>query len=189
MIYFFQVKHMEKGRILEKHNAKKLDWLRDSKWFLAAIAAVFVLLRFVIGLSVIGGESMEPTLHDGDVVIYLRPVAQYHEGDIVSVRVPSGKFYVKRVAAAGGSEVDIYGGSLYVDGEAANDPHASGLTQKGDGAVVYPYAVREGNYFVLGDNREASVDSRFFGEVSRRQIKGRIVLVIGRGGIRRASGL
>ena len=186
MVYHLR---MAKGRVLEKHNAKKLEWLRDSLWFFAAIAIVFVLFRCVIGLSAIGGESMEPTLHDGDIVIYLRPVHQYKVGDIVSVRVPSGKYYVKRVAAVGGSEVDIYDDRLYVDGVEADDPHASGVTQKDAGAVVYPYKVREGNYFVLGDNREVSADSRFFGEVSKRQIKGRIVLVISRGGIRSARGL
>lgn len=180
---------MAKGRVLEKHNAKKLDWLRDSLWFFAAVAIVFVLFRCVIGLSAIGGESMEPTLHDGDIVIYLRPVHQYKVGDIVSVRVPSGKYYVKRVAAVGDSEVDIYNDRLYVDGAEADDPHANGVTQKGAGAVVYPYKVRDGNYFVIGDNREVSVDSRFFGEVSKRQIKGRIMLVLSRGGIRSAHGL
>ena len=180
---------MAGNRALEKHNAKKLDWLRDSLWFIVMIAVVFVLFRCVIGLSAIVGESMEPTLHDGDIVIYLRPVRQFEAGDIVSVRVPLGKFYIKRVAATGGSEVDIYGGLLYVDGTPADDPHASGETLKGDGALVYPYKVREGNYFVIGDNREASVDSRFFGEVNKRQIKGRIVLVIGKGGIRRADRL
>lgn len=180
---------MAKRRVLEKHNAKKLDWLRDSLWFIAMIVIVFVLFRFVIGLSVISGESMEPTLHDGNVVIYLRPVAQYGTGDIVSVRIPSGKFYVKRVAAAGGNEVDIYDGVLHVDGAEADDPHAFGETLKEEGAVIYPYKVRDNNYFVLGDNRENSIDSRFFGEVNKRQIKGRIVLVIGRGGIRKAKDL
>lgn len=176
-------------RVLEKHNARKLDWLRDSLWFIAMIAAVFVLFRFVIGLSVISGESMEPALHDGNTVIYLRPVSRYEPGDIVSVRVPSGKFYVKRVAATGGDEVDIYDGLLHIDGAEADDPHAFGETQKEEGAVIYPYKVRDNNYFVLGDNRENSIDSRFFGEVNKRQIKGRIVLVIGKSGIRKAKDL
>ena len=180
---------MAKRRVLEKHNAKKLGWLRDSLWFIAMIIIVFVLFRYVIGLSAIGGQSMEPTLHNGDIVIYLRPVPQYEPGDIVSVRIPSGKFYVKRVVAVGGDEVDVYGGVLYVDGEQADDPHASGATVEEEGAVIYPYKVRENNYFVLGDNRENSVDSRFFGEVNRRQIKGRIVLVIGKDGIRKAGDL
>ena len=175
------------GRMLEKYNGHKLDWLRDSLWFIVMILVVFVLLRFVIGLSVIAGESMEPTLHDGDIVVYLRPVRTYQTGDIVSIKVPSGKYYVKRVAASGGSVVDIYDDSLFVDGKETTDPHAEGVTGKEEGAVVYPYAVREDSYFVLGDNREASVDSRFFGEVNRRQIKGRIFLAVSKAGMRRVG--
>ena len=180
---------MSSSKASGKFNASKLYWLRDSLWFMVVIALVFVLFRCVIGLSAIGGESMEPTLHDGDIVVYLRPVRHFDTGDIVSVRVPSGKFYVKRVVATGASEVDIYGDRLYVDGAEADDPHASGLTQKTHGAVVYPYIIDENNYFVLGDNRENSVDSRFFGEVSRRQVKGRIVLVFSKGRIKRADQL
>ena len=72
---------------------------------------------------------------------------------------------------------------LYINGEPADDPWALGLTYPEKGAVIYPYTVTEGSVFLLGDNRAASMDSRAFGEVSRRQIKGKILLRIGSGGI------
>ena len=53
---------MKEKRILERYNALKLGWLRDSLFFIAAVAVVFVMFRFVIGLSVVGGASMDPTL-------------------------------------------------------------------------------------------------------------------------------
>lgn len=175
----------EGKRLLGKFDAFKLGWLRDSLFFVAAIVVFVIVFRFVIGLSVVGGRSMDPTLKDGDIVVYFRMVHNYHDGDIVAMRVPSGDFYIKRVAATGGETVDIYDGKLHVNGEEVPDEHANGVTEEETGAVIYPYMVREKNVFVLGDNRTVSKDSRMFGEVNLRQIKGRVVLKVNREGITR----
>lgn len=172
-------------RLLGRFDGFKLGWLRDSLFFVAAIVAFIVVFRFVIGLSVVGGRSMDPTLKDGDVVVYFRLVGTYERGDVIAMRVPSGDFYIKRVAAMGGQTVDIYDGKLFVDGTEAPDGHANGVTEEETGAVIYPYEVREGNVFVLGDNRPVSKDSRAFGEVNLRQIKGKIILRINKDGITR----
>lgn len=171
---------MPEDRILEKYNAYKLGWLHDSIHFIVLIAVLFVLFRFVIGLSVVGGDSMEPSLRNGDLVVYFRMEREYLPGDVVSMRVPSGDYYVKRVAAVGGDEVDVRNGSIYVNGSLLVDERAQGETLKESGAVIYPYKVRKGNVFVLGDNRMASMDSRAFGEVNLRQIRGKILLRISR---------
>jgi signal peptidase I len=175
----------ESKRLLEKFDAFKLGWLRDSLFFVAAIVAFVIVFRFVIGLSVVGGRSMDPTLKDGDVVVYFRMVHNYDSGDIVAMRVPSGEFYIKRVAATGEETVDIYDGKLHIDGEEVADEHANGETEEETGAVIYPYKVREGNVFVLGDNRTVSKDSRMFGEVNLRQIKGKVILKVNREGVTR----
>lgn len=170
-------------RIFEKYNAYKLEWLHDSIHLIVLIAALFVIFRFVIGFSIVGGESMMPQLADGDLVVYFRMVRDYEVGDVISIRVPSGDFYVKRVAAVGGDEVDLRDGKVYVNGRLFYDKWAEGETFEESGAVIYPYKVREGNVFVLGDNREVSMDSRRFGEVNLRQIRGRLLLRIGKGHI------
>lgn len=172
------------GRVLERYNALKLGWLHDSLHFIVLLVLAFLLFRFGIGLAVVGGSSMSPLLIDGDVVLYTRIVREYRPGDVVSMRVPNGEFYVKRVIAVGGDVVDIRGGRVYVNDKLLADEWACGETEEETGAVIYPYTVREGNYFVLGDNRRISMDSRSFGEVNRRQIKGKILLAIGSGGIR-----
>ena len=83
--------------------------------------------------------------------------------------------------------MDIRGGEVYVNDEPLDDVWGVGETFEEYGAVIYPYTVIEGNLFVLGDNREQSMDSRAFGEVNRRQIKGRLVLAVSRDGIKRVS--
>lgn len=176
---------MSKGRdkrFLGRFDGLKLGWLRDSLFFIAAIAVFVVVFRFVIGLSVVGGASMDPTLKDGDLVLCFRMIRSYEEGDVVAMRVPSGDFYIKRIVATGGQTVDVYGGRLHVDGIEVPDNYANGSTEEETGAVIYPYKVRSGNVFVLGDNREVSKDSRMFGEVSLRQIKGKVILKINRQG-------
>ena len=169
-------------RILERFNGSKLGWLHDARFFIIAVILLFCLFRFVIGFSVIGGDSMSPTLIDGDVVIYNRLAGEYRPGDVISMRVPSGEYYVKRVIAVGGDVVDIVNGTVTVNGQPLENDWGYGETLEETGAVIYPYAVREGNVFVLGDNRGVSMDSRTFGEVNKIQIKGRVVLQIGLGG-------
>ena len=168
-------------RILEKHNGSKLDWLHDSLFFIILIAAAFFIFRFCIGISIIGGDSMSPTLMDGDFVIYNRMVSEYEQGDIVSIRVASGDYYVKRIIAREGDIVDVRDGSVFVNDVELNEKWAYGDTFEESGSIIYPYTVRKGNVFVLGDNRTVSMDSRLFGEVNLRQIRGRIILQIGAG--------
>lgn len=171
-------------RVLERYNGKKLWWLHESILFFVLIAAVFVLFRFVIGIAIVGGSSMDPTLQDGDLVIYSRICPQYRAGDVISIRVPSGEYYVKRVAAVGGDTVDLLDGQVWINGELLTEDRGYGETKKETGAVIYPYSVREGNVFVLGDNREVSMDSRAFGEVNKRQIRGKVLFGFGSGGKR-----
>lgn len=164
----------------EKYNNRKLEWLHSAIWFILMVAAVFIIFRFVIGFSYVSGDSMSPTLENGEAVLYLRLGKDYKPGDIISIRVPSGDYYVKRVIATGGDVVDIRDGDVYVNDRKIDDRYGTGQTLEEEGTVIYPYTVREGNVFVLGDNREVSVDSRSFGEVNEIQIRGKILLRIGK---------
>lgn len=167
------------GRILRKYDAKKGIWLKAGKRFALLFLAVFLIFRFLIGVSRVSGMSMSPTLSDGTTVVYFRAAEHYDVGDIVSVRMAYGEYYIKRVVAREGDTVDLRDGMLYVNGMPEAGSWAQGLTEVQSASITFPLRVAPGKFFVLGDNREGSVDSRSFGAVARSQIRGKILFHIG----------
>ena len=167
----------------KRYNLNKLERLKWGRRFIILVLALFLLFRLVIGISAVSGVSMNDTLYDGDIVLYTR-LGEAEKGELVSVRVPGGDYYVKRVVAVGGDVVDIKGGVLYVNGVAETGEYVKGETKPEDVVISYPYTVPEGYVFALGDNREESVDSRSFGAVKQSEIKGILKLLISKRGIK-----
>ena len=148
--------------------------------FLGLIAVITLLFNILIGISTVQGNSMYPTLHDGDRVLYYRRYSDFKVGDIVALDRPDGEEFVKRVVAVAGDTVNIQGGKLYVNGDEEKLDGPIGRTDAApEGTVVYPLTVGEDQVFVLGDNREVSSDSRMFGLVNVSDLKGRIAWYIG----------
>ena len=166
-----------KKRLLQKYDGKKQRWFRIFIGLIILFIAVVIIFRFVAGISFVKGDSMQPTLKNGELTAYIRIVPEYERGDIVSVRMPSGEYYVKRVIAVGGDVVDIKDGKLYINGEELDEPYVQGITEIPSGGITVPYTVDEGKVFVLGDNRENSVDSRTFGAVLTGEVQGRLLFV------------
>ncbi len=79
--------------------------------------------------------------------------------------------YVKRVIGVEGDVIDIMEGAVYVNGEKLEEPYANGITEAREFSL--PYTVKEGELFVLGDNRSVSSDSRAFGPISLKQVEGK----------------
>lgn len=179
---------MFKRSKFHRFDGLKYGWLKDAKYFLLLLVAVFIFLRFIIGFSFVKGESMEPTLYNNEIVIYTRIGSDYQTGDVVSVRIPSGEFYVKRVIASSGDTIDIKEGEVYLNGKLLEEPYLKmGETLEKEGTVKYPLTLEEGQVFVMGDNRDVSMDSRSFGVVGERQIKGKILVHIGKFYIKKIS--
>lgn len=170
---------MSNKRVLKKYDGLKYGWLKDTKKFLVLLLIVFLVFRLIIGISFVKGDSMEPTLHSGELVLYTRMYSNYKRGDVVSVRIPSGEYYVKRVIGIPGDAIEIKDGQVYLNGELQEETYIQGETFEQDGVVRYPLTVQEGQIFVMGDNREISMDSRSFGVVGGRQIKGKLLLRAG----------
>ena len=164
-----------KRRFLGKYDGKKEGWFKQFKELIIIFVLIVIAFHFVIGASFVKGSSMNPTLQDKKMVFYLRIVPEYKRGDIISVRMPSGEYYVKRVVAVAGDKVDIRDGKFYLNGVEQEEPYTMGVTETQGTTITYPYVVEEGRVFVMGDNRENSMDSRTFGTVIRSQIKGKLL--------------
>lgn len=152
----------------------------DARKFIVLLVVLFIFFHNVVGFSFVKGSSMESTLQEGDIVLYTRINPNYHKGDVISVRIPSGEYYVKRIIAMEGDTIDIRDGKVYVNEELLTEPYVQGETKEQEGIMRYPYTLQEGQIFVMGDNRDGSMDSRSFGGVGIRQIKGKIWFRVGK---------
>jgi signal peptidase I len=141
---------------------------------LIAILAAAVLLLFPA--FVVYGNSMAPALHEGDLVLAASdPYPGI--GDLVAFR--SGeRVLIKRVVACPGDSVEVLDdGRVLVNGEKLSEPYAL-YTGDAGGEMDYPVTLPDGGYFVLGDNRGSSVDSRYrvLGIIDENQLLGRLVI-------------
>ena len=128
-----------------------------------AIIAVFLVFAFVFRIASVEGGSMNPTLRDGDWLAVKAINTHIKRGDIVIITQPNAlnEPLVKRVIAVGGDTVDINftEGSVKINGEVIHEPFIAEPTQR-QFDIAFPITVPEGCYFVMGDNRNNSIDSR-----------------------------
>lgn len=163
-----------------------------------SIFVVMLVFTFLFCVANVDGESMIPTLLNGDRLIVSKLSKTYEDGDILIIDCQTatiyssegglvswnglGKHIVKRLIAQAGQEVDIdfAAGIVYVDGKPLSEPYTAALTTRDNGAFKYPIIVPEGYIFVLGDNRHVSKDSRHpeVGFVPVDDIVGKVVLRI-----------
>lgn len=153
--------------------------LRSTVYTLIVVAALAVLVATLwTPVLQIYGSSMTPTLSEGQFVVSIKG-AKFEQGDLVSFYI-GNKLLVKRVIAGAGDWVDITeDGTVYVNGETLDEPYVDELAF-GQCDLKLPYQVPESSYFLMGDHRESSVDSRSsaVAGVAHEQIVGKIVFCV-----------
>ncbi|RLQ90033.1 signal peptidase I [Planomicrobium sp. Y74] len=163
------------------------------EWAKAIIIAVIVVggIRFFLFEPVlVDGESMMPTLEDGERVIVNKigyTLGEPERYDIVVFHASEEEDYIKRVIGLPGDHIAFENDELLINGEAQEEPYLSTLKkQKNDGSLTKDFTLEElleieeipeGYIFVLGDNRENSTDSRIIGLVPVEEIKGQAIFV------------
>lgn len=163
---------------IERVRYRKRYW-KSLKSILATLitaAAVAVLISMLwMPVLEIYGPSMAPTLQEGDIVAAVKN-SQFETGDVVAFYY-NNKILVKRVMAGPGDWIDLReDGTVYVNGEEIDEPY---LQEKayGNPDIEFPYQVPEGRWFVMGDHRSVSKDSRNseIGPIAKEDIVGKIV--------------
>ena len=189
-----------KTAVSKKEITPKSKLRENVEAILIAIVLALFIRTFVVQAFKIPSGSMEPTLQIGDHILvnkfiygvkipYLRktiiPVSEPDRGDIIVFRYPEDpdKDFIKRVIAVPGDTVEIRNKIIYVDGAAVkNDVGVHTDSRVLSGAINHrdnlkPLTVPAGSYFVMGDNRDNSYDSRFWGFVEERSIKGKAFII------------
>ena len=149
--------------------------LGGTVYVLTIVAAIAVLIAtLVLPVLQIEGTSMEPTLANGDIVL-LTKTTNFDRGELCGFSW-NNKLLIKRVIGIPGDWIEIdTDGSVYLNGEKLDEPYAAQLSV-GECDLEFPYQVPQEQYFVLGDMRESSIDSRntLIGCVKKDQIVGKV---------------
>lgn len=154
------------------------------------LLCIFWVPEHVIQRTVVDGSSMRETLHDGESLLVEKVSYHFSDPDRYDIVVfyPYGKsgdkekdeYYVKRIYGLPGETVQIKGNEIYINGEVIADDYAKDGTIDEAGIAEEPVTLSEDEYFVLGDNRGGSKDSRDpeVGLVKRKNIAGRVIFRI-----------
>lgn len=142
--------------------------------------ALLLPLIAMVGVScvipaIMEGTGMQPTLKDGDRWFISTNVSGLQRGDIVSFRYPKdeSKRYIKRIVGLPGEELEIRSGTVFISGSALKEDYLDQQFNQSGGSYP-PVKIKQNHYFVLGDNRDNSSDSRYWGTVDSSLIEGRL---------------
>lgn len=174
-LVFPTVEQIEKEISREKYNRKYKKVLKSTVASLIVVAAIAVLIAtLALPVLQIKGSSMEPTLNDEEIVILLK-TSNLKRGQLCCFSYQN-KFLIKRVIGLPGDSISIKeDGTVYINGSVLDEPYVIDKAL-GECDINFPVNVTDNYYFILGDHRSTSIDSRnsVVGLVSKEQVVGKI---------------
>ena len=171
---------------LKSHNKTRYIIVETIETIAVALTLALIITRFIVQVSVVPTGSMIPTMiggvkgHPNERLIVNKFIYKFKlpkRGDIVVFESPhkDGKDYVKRCIAVGGETVEIKNGIVFIDGK---ELVLVGVDVQFDNSYFGPVTVPEHHFFMMGDNRAASQDSRYFGFVPKIDLIGQSLFTI-----------
>ncbi len=154
------------------------EFLKDFIVYISIAVVVILTIKYVFSLEQVVGPSMEPNYKSGDLLFLNKISYRFKEPrlfDVVVIANDDTKYMIKRIIGLPGDTIEYKDNKLYINGEVTKEYfNISGVT-KDFSLEQFDYEViPEGYYFVLGDNRENSKDSRVYGLISRKDIIGKV---------------
>ncbi len=144
-----------------------MKFIRNLIPYIIIIVVVVFIRTFIITPVKVNGTSMYPTL-EGNEIMLLNKLGVIDRFDIVVLKLDGEQNnLIKRIIGLPGETVEIKNNEIYINDELLDDPYGVGVTYNID-----PVTLGEDEYFILGDNRIVSLDSRIFGKIDRSEIKG-----------------
>ena len=165
-----EVEGIEVEEEIEEKKKEKLSMKSFNRILFTASILAILISTFLVQFCVVSGGSMEPTLNEKDVVVIEKITRNFERMDIVVIK-RNGRYLIKRVIGLPGEEIKIENGKIFVNGKEIED-----VVEKTERAGIAAESILlgEDEYFLLGDNRENSMDSRdeSIGKVKEKNIAG-----------------
>lgn len=170
-----------KGKVSEK-NAKWNPIMKEIGLYVAlVIFCIYIIPTYVVQRTLVEGESMENSLYNGENVLVDKVSYHFQEPKRFEIIVfypngkGNGKYFVKRIIGMPGETLQIVDGDIFIDGDKLSEGYGKNAITR-SGLASSPITLGEDEYFVLGDNRLISKDSRYssVGPVKREDIEGRV---------------
>ena len=150
-----------------------MEKIKDSISFIVIILAIILVRLFIVTPVRVDGPSMNDTLHDGDILLLDKYDNKYERFEIVVFNY-SGERLIKRVIGLPGEVVSYKNNKLYINGNEIEDNYGLGYTENFELKDLNLTKIPDNEYLVMGDNRNDSLDSRYFGTISKDKILGSV---------------
>ena len=144
------------------------------------IAFVFVMFTFILGLKRFTGNNMFPMFKDGDLCFYFR-LTDFYLDDVVVYKNPNGELQLGRIVGLENQEINFPKEGGYTLNDSIPSEYLPYETYKSEySEIEYPLNIPEGSYFILNDFRSDTKDSREYGVISKKDIKGKVIYLLRR---------